>query len=48
MLMGSWICMTCNFLNSYEPSLKLTKNMSFTMENLGNDEIAFIDGWDFE
>jgi len=40
--------MTCNFLNSYEPTLKLTKNMYFTMVNLGNDEIVFVDGWDFE
>ena len=45
---GSWICMDCNFLNSYEPVMKLTKNMSFSMVNLGNDEIVFVDGWDFE
>ena len=45
---GSWICMNCNFLNSYEPALRLTKNMSYTMVNLGADEIAFVDGWDFE
>ena len=46
---GSWICMTCNFLNSYEPSMKLTKtNLPTTMVNLGIDEIAYVDGWDFE
>jgi len=46
---GSWICMTCNFLNSYEPSMKLTKtNLPVTMVNLGIDEIAYVDGWDFE
>ena len=46
---GSWICMSCNFLNSYEPSMKLTKtNLPTTMVNLGIDEIAYVDGWDFE
>jgi len=45
---GSWICMTCNYLNSYEPSMRLTKNMPFSMVNLGTDEIVFVEGWDFE
>jgi len=46
---GSWICMDCNFLNSYEPLMKLSKtNLPVTMVNLGADEIAYVDGWDFE
>ena len=45
---GSWICLTCNSLNSYEPSMRLTKNMPFSMLNLGKDEIIFIPEWDFE
>ena len=45
---GSWFCMNCNFLNLYEPSVRLTKNMSFSMINLGADEIAFVDSWNFE
>jgi len=26
----------------------LTKNMPFSMVNLGTDEIVFVEGWDFE
>ena len=45
---GSWICLNCNCLNSYEPSMRLTKDMPFSMLNLGRDEIIFIPEWDFD
>lgn len=45
---GSWICLDCNSLNCYEPSLRLTKNMPFSMLDLGRDEIVFVPEWDFE
>ena len=45
---GSWICLNCNYLNSYEPSMRLTKDMPFSMLNLGRDEIIFIPEWDFD
>ena len=45
---GSWICLNCNCLNSYEPSMRLTKDMPFSMLNLGRDEIIFIPEWNFE
>jgi predicted metal-dependent phosphotriesterase family hydrolase len=45
---GSWICLDCNALNCYEPSMRLTKNMSYSMLNLGADEIIFVPEWDFE
>jgi hypothetical protein len=28
--------------------MKLTKNMPFSMLNLGRDEIVFVPEWDFE
>jgi len=45
---GSWICLDCNSLNCYEPTIRLTKNMPFSMLNLGRDEIVFVPEWDFE
>jgi len=33
---------------TYEPSMRLTKDMPFSMLNLGRDEIIFIPEWDFD